>query len=298
MTHTIGFIGLGMMGKPMAANLLKAGYRVMAAYHRNKSPAEELQALGATIFPTIKEMARHVNLVITVVPADYELLQVYTGEEGLLNHLAPGSICIDMTSALPDTIVYISNLAKERSIRVLDGPVSGGPTGAEKGKLTIMIGGDPAAISECRPVLEVLGERIFETGEVGSGKAVKMINQLLNAGNTYIAAEAMYLAQKMDLDMDVLCRVVDESSGGSYVFRNTVRNAIIPESFESGFKLDLMKKDIALSIGEAKQLGIRLPLIEEIFSIYCDISNQGYGEKHYGVVSKWVKQQNARNAKP
>lgn len=292
MKKTIGFIGLGSMGKPMAVNLLKAEYPLVVTYNRNKTPAEDLKNLGATVVDSIKSVAEQSDLVITVLPADKEIIDVYTSPNGLLNNLKPGSLCIDMTSAKGKTLEEVAVLAKEKNIDILDAPVSGGEAGAIQGTLTIMVGGEESILEKYRPVLEAMGKKIFYTGPVGSGKAVKMINQFINAGNTYIASEAIYLAKNLNLDMDLFSDIVSQSSGGSYVFQNAAMKAIIPENFEKGFKLDLMKKDIGLSVEQAGDMGIELPIMNNIYRIYQEVSEQNYGNKHYGVISEWVKQIN------
>lgn len=292
MNKRIGFIGLGQMGKPMAANLIKAGFQVSVTYHQNRAPAEELEAQGAKIVNSVKEIAENSDIVITILPADKEIYEVYTSEDGLLNHLKPGSICIEMTSAKPDSVKDINNTAIEKGIHILDVPVSGGIPGAEQGTLTIMAGGEQKVFESCRTIIEAMGDKIYYTGEVGSGKAIKMINQLINAGNTYIASEALYLAKQLDVDMETFKNVIKDSSGGSFVFNNAVSKAIIPEEFENGFKLELMKKDIRLSIEQANEKNISLPVSNLIHQIFQAIDNQGYGNSHYGIVSKWVQQQN------
>jgi 3-hydroxyisobutyrate dehydrogenase-like beta-hydroxyacid dehydrogenase len=289
---SIGFIGLGSMGKPMAENLIKAGYSLTVVYHRNKAPAEELAATGARITHSIQELAESSEVVVTILPKDEQMLEVYTAPDGLLAHLKPGAVCIEMTSSKPDTVKAIQLAAAEKGIQVLDAPVSGGVAGAQQGTLSIMVGGDRELLEDCRPILEAMGSKIFYTGEVGSGKAIKMINQLLNAGNTYIASEALYLARQLDLDLGLLTEVIQNSSGDSFVFRNAVSKFMVPERFEGGFKLDLMTKDIRLNVDQADDSGIQLPISSELLRIYEEVSALGFGDNHYAVVSEWIKRHN------
>ena len=132
------------------------------------------------------------------------------------------------------------------------------------GTLTIMVGGDKDVVEACRPILEAMGSKIFYAGLLGSGKAVKMVNQFLNAGNTYIASEAICLAKRLDLDMDILCSIINDSTGASWVFKNNVPKFIIPQEFGQGFRLDLMKKDIGLSMQQAQNNGLSLPVMSLI----------------------------------
>lgn len=289
----VGFIGLGRMGTPMALNLIKAGYE-LNIYDLNPAAVQKVMDAGAKKSISVKELAKNSELIITILPADKEITEVYIGTEGVIENLGTGATCIDMTSAMGSTIKSIAAIALEKGIQVVDAPVSGGVAGAQNGTLTIMVGGDKTIVDKCMPIFEVLGSKIFYTGSVGSGKSVKMINQFLNAGNTYIASEALLLAKKMELDIEFLCKVVDESSGGSWVFKNTVRNSIITEKFNEGFRLDLMKKDLGLSVQQAQRDGLSLPVINLIYQIYQAESNKGNGDKTYSIVSKWVEEQNKR----
>ena len=280
------------MGKPMSLNVLKHGYPLTVTYHRNREPAVELGRQGAQVADSAAEVAALSDIVITMLPADKEIFEVYTSPDGLIAHLAEGAVCIDMTSAKPQTMKELEARCLEKGIGLLDAPVSGGMAKAVSGELTIMAGGEKDLFERHRAILETMGTRIYYTGEAGSGKAIKMINQLINAGNTYIAAEALYLAERLELDMELFYQVVSESSGGSYVFDNAVKQAMIPRSFDTGFKLDLMKKDFALSMAQAGDDGISLPVLEQIFRMYEKTSEQGHGSRHYAVVSEQVRQQN------
>lgn len=293
MNKKIGFIGLGTMGKPMALNLLKAGYSLIC-YNRSKQAVKELVNAGAEEAATVSELAAKSDIVITILPADKEIMEVYTAEDGIINAIRDGSVCIDMTSARGDTIKEIDKIAKDRGkvITILDAPVSGGQAGAQNGTLTIMVGGAQKEVEACRPIFEAMGEKIFYTGGIGSGKSIKMINQLLNAGNTYILSEALYLAKTMDLDMELLSNVVNNSSGTSWVFKNNVPKHILPQNFEQGFKLELMKKDIGLSIEQAHKKHLSLPVTNLIYQIYEAMSNKGHDKENYNVISRWIYDQN------
>ncbi|HEY5465486.1 MAG TPA: NAD(P)-dependent oxidoreductase [Clostridia bacterium] len=293
MNKTIGFIGLGNMGKPMAQNLIKAGFELIV-FDLSKKAMDELCAAGAKIADSVKSTAEASDILITILPADKEILEVYTKEDGVINHIRNGSICIEMTSALGDTVKEIDRLSKDlrKEITFIDAPVSGGIAGAQGGTLTIMVGGEKNKIEECRPILQVMGDKIIYAGDLGSGKAVKMVNQFLNAGNTYIASEALFLAKHLNLDMDILCSIINESTGGSWVFKNNVPKVMIPQNFEQGFRLDLMKKDIGLSMLQAQSDNLSLPVMSLIYQIYQAMMNQGNKNKNYNVVSQWIEQQN------
>lgn len=299
MKQKIGIIGIGSMGKPMALNLLKAGYP-LTAYSTNPVALGEVVAAGGKSAPSIAELAAGAEVIITIVPADKEILEVYTSEKGVIPNAKDGTVCIEMTSARGETVRQIAEYADKagRKIRFIDAPVSGGVPGAQAGTLTIMAGGDKDLIDAHMPILQAMGSKIICTGALGSGKSIKMINQFLNAGNTYIAAEALHLARHMGLDLDIVCSVVNESSGGSWVFKNNVPKFMIPGNFDQGFRLELMKKDMSLSIEQAYKDGLALPVLNALFQIYQAMCNRGYATKNYNAVSLWPKILNSDEGEP
>jgi 3-hydroxyisobutyrate dehydrogenase len=291
----IGMIGIGNMGKPMAMNLLKAGYP-LAVYDINPLAVEEVVAAGAKGADSIAALAASAEVLITILPADKHILEVYTSENGVIRNLPDGAVCLEMTSARGETVQEIAAHAQRlgRKIDFIDAPVSGGIPGAQAGTLTIMVGGDKGLIDAHTPLLQALGSKIIYTGALGSGKSVKMINQLLNAANTCIAAEALQLARDMGLDMDILVNVVNESSGTSWVFKNNVPKFMIPGNFSQGFRLELMTKDLRLSMEQASKDNLCLPVVSLIFQIYQAMCNQGHGTDNYNVVSRFVEGLNGK----
>lgn len=290
MKKKIGMVGIGSMGKPMAMNLLKAGYP-LTVYVRNPNVKKEIVDAGGKTAASIAELAAGAEILITILPADREIIEVYTAENGLIDHLPDGAVCVEMTSARGETVREIAACAQQRGRKIdfIDAPVSGGVPGAQTGTLTIMVGGEKGLIDACLPLLQTLGSKIIFTGALGSGKSVKMINQFLNAAHTCVAAEALELAGRMGVDPDILCSVVNESSGGSWVFRNNVPKFMIPGNFGQGFRLELMKKDLGLSMEQAYRDSLSLPLLNFTFQIYQAMCNRGHGAENYNVVSRWVR---------
>lgn len=286
----IGMIGIGSMGKPMAMNLLKAGYP-LTVYARNPQVKKEIVDAGGKAAASIAELAAGAEVLITILPADREIIEVYTAADGLIDHLPDGAVCLEMTSARGETVREIAACAQARGRKIdfIDAPVSGGVPGAQSGTLTIMVGGERELIDAFMPLLQTLGSKIIFTGSLGSGKSVKMINQFLNAANTCVAAEALQLAGQMGLDLDILCNVVNESSGGSWVFKNNVPKFMIPGNFGQGFRLELMKKDLSLSMEQAFKGDLSLPLLNFIFQIYQAMCNRGHEADNYNVVSRWAQ---------
>lgn len=287
----IGFVGVGSMGKPMAANLMKAGWKLTVVAHRNRSPVDELESLGAEVAVDLPSLAGATDVLITMLPADREITEVY---DLMLPHLKAGALCLDLTSARPDTIAVVAQKAASRKIEVVDGSVSGGVSRATEGKLTIMVGGRGESIERVRPILDALGSQVYVTGGVGSAKAVKIINQFLNAAHTAVASEALCLARSMGIDLETLTQVVAQSSGASWVFANKVPAFIIPERFKPGFRLELMTKDLGLAIGFAAEHNLTLPIGSLVDGEYREMMEQGHAAEDYTVVSRWIAAKNAK----
>jgi len=298
MNEKIGFIGLGNMGRPMARNLLKAGFD-LTVYDIVREPVEALAKEGARPASSVAEAVSEADYIITILPKDAHIVQVYAAPGGVLESVRDGAVCLEMTSALGQTVIDMQNKAigLGKEILFLDAPVSGGVEGAEKATLTIMCGGERQVFDRCRPILDAMGKKIFYAGGVGSGKSLKMINQLMNAGNTLIAAEALFLAKHLNLDMDLLCGVIKESSGNSWVLENNIPKNMLPKQYAGGFRLELMKKDVSLCIDRAVQDNISLPLSTLVYQIYQAMENQGRGTDNYNVAGEWIEQQNPNKVK-
>ena len=292
----IGFIGIGNMGLPMAMNMLKAGNEVVVSSALgNQVPARELEENGARVVATIREVIECAETLVTVLPADKQILAVYLGKDGVLEHIKSGAVCIEMTSSKGETIKIVEQEAKKqgKNISFIDSPVSGGVDAAKAGTLTIMVAGRKDLVDKYMPLLETVGKKIFYTGEeLGSAKSIKMLNQLLNAGNTCVASEVLYLAQQLGVDMDTFCSIVNDSSGASWVFKNNVPKFVLPMNFDGGFKLELMKKDVGLAIEQTFSENISLPLINMVYQVLTSEANLGHGTKNYNIVSDWIKRQN------
>ena len=219
----IGFIGLGKMGLPMAKNLCKAGYSVYV-HSTNCASQEEMLKEGAISIESYNEMAKCCEVVITIVPADKEIKELYLSEDGLIANAKEGVTFIDMTSAKGATKEAVNEAVKAagRKLQFVDAPVSGGVAGAVNGTLTIMTGCEEAAFEAIKPVLEAMGKNIIYTGAAGTASNVKLLNQMLNAGNTAVAAEVLCMSRKLGVDDKVLQNVVSQSSGQSFVFDKNV----------------------------------------------------------------------------
>src|SRR5512143_1731069 len=245
---TIGFIGLGLMGKPMAKNLLKAGFK-LTVNSRSPGPVEELASLGATAAHSPRAVAEASEVVITMVPDTPEVEQVVTGPEGILAGARPGLIHIDMSTISPLATRRLAEMEQRAGVTLLDAPVSGGTVGAEAGTLSIMAGGDEATFELCRDVFAAMGTRLNYMGPVGAGQSTKACNQIMTGGIYAVMAEALVLAQKSGLDP---AKVVEVLAGGAArCWALEVRAPkILKRDLMPGFKAAMQYKDLNI-VGEA-----------------------------------------------
>lgn len=291
MGYTIGFIGLGKMGLPMALCLANAGHTVYVS-SSNPESAKQMEKAGGISLPSIKDLAEKSEIIISIVPADNEVMDIYTRPNGILEHVKDGAVCIDMTSAKGSTMLQLEAYAKEKgkNISFIDAPVSGGVAAAKAGTLTIMVGCEKALYNAYLPVLECMGKKILYTGKLGSGSNIKMLNQMLNAANTAVASEVICLAKALEVDLQSLCNVVNESSGGSWIFKNNVPKYILSGDHTPGFRLDLMKKDVGLVMDSAQDLNAFMPVSNLVYQLYKATSNQGNGQMNYTYIAKWLEE--------
>jgi 2-hydroxy-3-oxopropionate reductase len=278
MTPTIGFIGLGIMGQPMARNLLKAGYTV-SVYNRTKARARPLEADGARVAASARECASGSDVVITIVTDSPDVEAVLFGPDGAVEGAKEGAVFIDMSTISPDVTRSIHARLKERRIAFLDAPVSGGDVGAQKGTLTIMVGGDEADFQRVRGVFEPLGKRITHMGPTGSGQATKACNQILCALNMLGVCEALALARRSGLDLEKMHQVVTGGAANSWALENLGKR-IVQGDFNPGFMVKLIQKDLAICLNSARNL--KLPLAGTALCHEYFRSNEAHGEGDLG----------------
>lgn len=277
----IGFIGLGAMGLPMAKNLLSKEFELHVIAHRNRQPVEELRALGATEHSSLSDIFALCDCIISILPTDKEMESVLLNEQAL-EVINPGSVLIEMTSGSPEMMKKVHATFRKKGIPVLDGPVSGGTVGAENGTLTVMAGGDKEVLEKTRPVLDAMAKNIYLVGSVGAGKAIKAINQMLAAVHMVASAEAVALAEKLEINMDSLKEVVGNSSGASWMLANKM-DSLVNRDFTPGFKLNLMKKDVKIAVKEGQDK--QLPLANYVLELFEQASTE-LGEKDFSAVGK------------
>ncbi len=275
---TIGLIGLGIMGEPMARNLLRAGYRV-SVHSRTQARARKLLGEGATWKDSPAALAREVDVVISVVPDSPDVEAVYTGPSGVCEGLREGMLCIDMSTVAPETAKAVAAEVEKRGGRFLDAPVSGGKTGAETGKLSIMVGGRQEDLARAQPIFDVLGKLTVHCGPVGNGQLTKLCNQILCAVNLVAVSEAMVFAGRVGLDPSVMLKVVSTGAGGSWALEN-LGSRMIARDFAPMFMIDLQQKDLRIALATAREKAVPLPgtaLASQILA-----ANQAAGEGREG----------------
>lgn len=258
MSQNVAFIGLGIMGLPMAKNLITAGFHV-TGFNRSDKATKELIAAGGQWAESIAEAVKDADVIITMVPDSPDVESVTTGAEGLFAHAKPGAIWVDNSSIRPDVSVSLAKQAREAGLRPLDAPVSGGEQGAIDGALSIMVGGEPADFAEAQPVLEAVGKTIVLVGPSGSGQTVKAANQLIVAANIQALSEPVVFLEAYGVDTDSALKVLGGGLAGSKVLDQKGQK-ILDREFAPGFRLALHHKDMGIVTSAAREAGVVLPL--------------------------------------
>jgi 2-hydroxy-3-oxopropionate reductase len=284
---TIAFIGLGIMGGPMAAHLVNAGHTVLGV-NRSPQAVEKLVAAGGQGASTVAEAVRDADIVITMVPDSPDVEDVALGEDGIYANARRGALHVDMSSIRPDVAASLAAAGREAGVRVLDAPVSGGEAGAVEAKLSIMVGGEPDDFEEVRPVLETLGTTVVLVGPAGSGQTVKAANQLIVAGNYELVAEAIVFLRAYDVDTDAALKVLAGGLAGSTVL-DRKGAAMLAGEFKPGFRIDLHHKDMGLVTAAARAKGVALPLGALTAQLVGALRAQGDGGLDHSALLRGVE---------
>lgn len=279
----VGFIGLGRMGFPMARNLIKAGHSVVA-HNRSRSPVDRLVAIGGRSAATPAEVARSVDVLVSCVLTPEQVEQIYLGPGGAIEGARAGQVFVDTSTIYPMTSRKIGEVLSAKGVSFIDAPVSGGPQGAENGTLSVMVGGDTAALEKVRPVLEVFGKNIFHMGPVGAGCSTKICNQILTGTAHVLVAEAMVLGTKLGLDPQTLFEVLHVSSGQCRALDRAVPEAILPRNFDAAYTVNGMIKDLECAIRTARENGVRVLLPALAQQIYLEARGLGHSDQHLASV--------------
>ena len=273
----LGFVGLGTMGRPMASNLLNAGFKV-TVYGRRKLVVNELVAEGAVAAGSSREVAQASEVVITMLPDSPDVKEVVTGPNGILEGTRPGAAVIDMSTISPSVAREIAGIAAEKGVDFLDAPVSGGEPGAITATLSIMVGGREEVFRKCLPIFEALGKNITYMGESGMGQAAKLCNQVICVLNIQAVCEGLTLGSKFGLDMEKLLSVVSAGAASSWMLSN-LGPKMLARDFEPGFKVKLQQKDLRLALAAAEELQLPLPGTALVQQMFRAVEASGMGEK-------------------
>ncbi|HXH82879.1 MAG TPA: 2-hydroxy-3-oxopropionate reductase [Candidatus Tectomicrobia bacterium] len=284
MTQVVGFIGLGIMGRPMARNLLKAGHPVVA-HNRSRGAVDELVQAGARAATSPRDVAAQCDVCITMLPSSPDVEQVALGPDGIIEGARRGMIFVDMSTISPIVSQRVGTALEARGVAMLDAPVSGGEKGAIDGTLSIMVGGDKAVFDAVLPIFQAMGKTITRLGPLGFGGFTKLANQIIVAVNLTALAEALTLGKKAGLDRELLLTALAGGLAGSRCLEQKKAN-YIAGTYAPGFKVDLHFKDLGLIMESARALGVPLPTTAVVQELFSALRAQGRGSlDHSGIIT-------------
>lgn len=272
---TVGFIGLGVMGKPMARNLVGAGHDLVV-HNRSPEAVEELEAEGAVAATDPADAASRSEVVILMLPDSPQVEEVVYGDAGVLAGASDGLLLIDMSTIRPQTSIEVAEAAAERGVRVIDAPVSGGEAGAVDGSLSIMVGGPEEDFETAKPLLDVLGDTVIRVGEAGAGQIVKTANQLLVGGTIQLVAETIVLLEACGVQMQPAMKVLSGGLAGNAIIERK-GETMLARRFEPGFRIDLHHKDITITLATAREHGVAVPLTAVVSQLLVAAQGTGRG---------------------
>jgi len=285
---TVGFIGLGVMGKPMARNLLRAGYPLVA-HNRSRGPVEALAAEGAQPASSPAEVAARSDVVITCLPDSPDVELVTLGPQGIIEGIGEGDIYVDMSTISPVTTQQVAEALAEKGAQMLDAPVSGGEEGAIHGTLSIMVGGPKEAFEKCLPLFEVMGRKVTHVGDTGAGQVVKACNQIVVGMTLTAVAEALVLGSKAGVAPE---KIVEAISGGAARCWALEQRApwMIQHRFEPGFKSAYHYKDLGIAMDTARAFEVSLPTAGLVYQLYGAMKAMGRGEWDHSAIVTLIEE--------
>ena len=276
----VGFIGLGIMGKPMCKNLMKAGYEVVII-DRQPQVTTELTALGASSVKTPKAVAEQTDVIITMLPNSPQVKQVALAEHGIIEGARPGAVVIDMSSIAPLAAQEIAKALAEKEIDMLDAPVSGGEPKAIEGTLSVMVGGNKKIFDKCYDIIKSMAASVVLTGKIGAGNTTKLANQVIVALNIAAMSEALVLASKAGVEPELVYQAIRGGLAGSTVL-DAKAPLVMDRKFDPGFRIDLHIKDLANALETSHEIGVPLPLTASVMEIMQALKVDGKGGLDHG----------------
>ncbi len=282
MAQNIGFVGLGIMGKPMSKNLLKAGYK-LTVFDVNTAAMDEVAALGAAKGASAADVAAKNDIIVTMLPNSPHVKQVALGEGGIIEGAKKGALVVDMSSIAPLAAREVAAKLAEKGIRMLDAPVSGGEPKAIDGTLSIMVGGEKAAFEEALPILKCMGASAVLCGDIGAGNVTKLANQIIVALNIAAMSEALVLATKAGVDPELVFNAIKGGLAGSTVL-NAKAPLVLDRKFNPGFRINLHIKDLGNVLETSHEVGVPLPLTAAVMEIMQALKIDGLGDADHGAI--------------
>jgi len=283
----IGFIGLGIMGKPMSRNLLKAGYPLVV-YDIVAAAVDQVVQAGAEKGVSPKDVAEKANVIITMLPNSPQVKEVVLGKDGIIETMQPGSILIDMSSIAPLVSREVASRLAEKKIRMLDAPVSGGEPKAIDGTISIMVGGRQADFDEFLPVMKAMGASVVLCGEIGAGNVTKLANQIVVAANIAAVSEALVLATKAGVNPDLVFQAIRGGLAGSTVM-NAKAPMMMDRNFKPGFRINLHIKDLTNVLDTAKGVAVPTPLTDEVMKMMLSLRDEGMGDADHSALVRFYE---------
>ncbi len=285
----IGFIGLGTMGSPMARRLVEAGHDVVV-HNRTRQREEALEAIGARRAGSPRACARDRELVLTMVSDTPDVQAVVLGDDGAALGMSAGSVLVDMSTISPATTRLVAAALADHGVSMLDAPVSGGSEGAERGTLSIMVGGDPGVLERVRPALACLGSTVTHVGPIGAGQVTKAVNQVIIAGTYAAIAEGLVLGMQAGIDIEAAHAAVSGGAAGSWGLTHRGPN-MIRGSYPLGFRTRLHRKDLAIALEAARDLGVSMPLAAYVAQLETSLIARGLGDEDVSNIARIVREQ-------
>jgi 2-hydroxy-3-oxopropionate reductase len=290
---TVAFIGLGIMGAPMARNLITAGHQVIGV-NRSRPAVDRLVESGGRAAGSVAEAVGAADVVITMLPDSPDVESVALGEDGIYANAKPGTLHVDCSTIRPDVATRLAAEGSAHGLAVVDAPVSGGEAGAVEGSLSIMVGGAEADVEQARPLLAAMGKTIVRVGAAGSGQTVKAANQLLVAGTIELVAEAIVFLEAHGVDTTAAVEVLSGGLAGNAILTRKAAN-MIARNFTPGFRIELHHKDMGIVTAAAREAGVAIPLGSHVAGLVAALAAQGHGRLDHGALLKLVDELSGRD---
>jgi 2-hydroxy-3-oxopropionate reductase len=287
MAERVGFVGLGIMGKPMANNLMEAGYE-LAVYNRSPEKARELGEQGATVAASPREVAENSDVIITMLPDSPQVREVVTGEDGVLEGISEGSLLIDMSTISPVVTEELAEAVKEKGASMLDAPVSGGDVGAIEGTLSIMVGGEEGDFERASPLFDAMGKTVTHVGPIGAGQVTKAANQIVVALVIEAVSEALVLGSAGGVAPEKILDVLGGGLAGNKVME-VKREKFLSHKFDPGFRSELHHKDLGIALAAGREYGVVLPVTAIVDQMLLAMRRKGWGGEDHSALLRIIE---------